>query len=868
MTRRLIIVMLLLAVLAAGVPVRAGTVEVAVRDSDGRALEHRHVRIRPLPVAGEAAGSVFRRAGRPRPTDAEGRTTFEGVDKGTWAIDVFVSGTEPYVRPSDNPFTPAPRVTLLDYDEHQTLDVVLWRGVRVTVGLELPEDDAKVFRAVFRHPGSGLVRTSTFPRGRTSIDRVLPAGVWDVTVEPRPGYLLVAFDRDRVPLPGHGTRLDLLHEPSATFLTWTYVTPAEIEGTALTDDGQPAPVEIVARLIEPGPWHPAAVERGGSIFDRLTATPDPTYRMTVPDGRWQVQPEAPTLVASEPEAVDLTLVPGQTGRADFVVRVEGGKGGRSFVVVVENERGVKLRQATVEVYDLTDLAEPVRSGTTGDHGSVNLDGLDAGSYRVIAGHADYLEGRLELPEYDPKGPEVRYSYTVRLPDGAEIRLRAHDPADEPLAGVELTVERVGKDPDTELKSADVIDSKRLRTAVTDRSGRTSMLGFHPGAYQARAKLKGERGSRGLIQLRLAGGEPTEYRAGGEPTEYRAGGGRSEPELRHPGGGQTIDIEIDGTEKVDLEGRMLPAASLSASLLCSDGWDLPDTVAVRVWSAYDQRRELDPRDFDPDDDDGGLGIAFAADGVILAGRSRDALTVGPFEQGVYYLALKPQDFDRWTWAFEAHDAAGASKLQVVVTDSDFGSGGLGTALGNIDLGLFAVACAPAVDLLPAVATGADFPDVREVTVDARFFDLDTDKQVGRRLSITRRDGRIRLRNCPGGRLRLDFTLSHPHLLPEPALSWQVEMELARGGYRQIVPEVEALGGAILISGTGGSATLYGPDGLPRHASFEEGEITFPSLVPGRYRVEISSDDATSDEPTRVWRDLEVRAGETLRLDVRR
>ncbi len=861
--------LLLLAALAA-VPARAGTVEVTVRDSDGRALEHRHVRLRPLPVAGEADGAIFRRPARPRATDAEGRTTFERVDKGSYAVEVFVSGTEPYVRPSYNPFAPAPRVTLLDFDESQALEIVLWRGVRVTVGLELPDDEAQAFRAVFRHPGSGLVRTGFFTGGRTVIERVLPPGVWDVTVEPKPGYLLVAFDRDRVPLPGHSARLDLLHEPTATFLTWTYVTPAEIEGTAHTDEGRVAPVEIVATLVEPGPWHPAAVERGGSIFSRITATPEPvhgTYRMLVPDGGWRVRPEAPTLVASEPEAVDLTLVPGQSGRADFIVRMEGGKGGRHFIVDVENERGVKLRQASVEVYDLADASAPIRSGITGDHGRVNVDGLDAGSYLVVAGHADYLEGRLALPEYDPKGPEVRASYTVRLPLGAEIRLHARDPADEPLAGVELTVERVGDDPDTELSSVDIAESKRRRTAITDRSGRASMLGFYPGPYRARAKLKGERGSRGLIHLSAQGGRP-------------------QRELRHPGGGQAIDIEIDGAEKVELEGRMLPANRLSATLLCSDGWDLPDTVAVRVFDAYDGQRELDPRDFDPDAvTEDALGIAFAADGVILAGRGRDALAVGPFEQGVYYLAVKPQDFDRWTWAFEAEAAAGASKLQVDVAGVDPGSEGAlgGPALGNVDLGMFAVECAPAVDLLPAIAAGVvppqgseghvappegprpSFPDVREVKVDARFFDLDADKPVGRRLSIIRRDGRIRLRNCPGGRLRLDFTLSHPHLLPEPTLSWQVEVELERGRYRQIVPEIEALGGAIAISGTGSSATLHGPDGLRRHASLGD-EVTFPSLVPGRYRVEVSSDDA-SDEPTWVWRDLEVKAGETLRLDSR-
>ena len=501
-----------------------------------------------------------------------------------------------------------------------------------------------------------------------------------------------------------------------------------------------------------------------------------------------------------------------------------------------NERGNGLREATVEVYSFEDSATAIRSGVTEGHGYAHLGGLEAGSYRVAAGHQDYLEGRRELTDFDPKDPETRAIQVVTLPDGAEVRLRTHDPAGEPLPGVELTVERLGEAPDTLLQAADFLEAKRYRTAVTDHSGRASIRGLYPGTYLTRARLRGERGTRGVIALG----------ADGDDLE------------------RELEIEIAGTETVSLVGRMLPAASLSASLVCSDGWDLPDTVAVRVIDAYG----AEPRDFDLGEAAGaGPELAFADDAVLLGGRLRDRLTVGPFEQGVYYLALKPDGFDRWTWAFETHDADYAAKLQIDLAEGSASEGS--GALVDIDLGQLQVECAPAIDLLPEVAGATPegkkiaFPDVREVTVSASFFDLEIEKEVKRRLSIIRRDGRIRLRDCPGGQLRLDFTLAHPHLLPEPELTWQLEIELERGDYREIVPEVEALGGSIRIAGAGASATLRGPDGVERRVSFENGEAEIASLIPGRYRLEVSGPE---DEPIRVWRVLEVRAGEMLRLDV--
>ena len=836
MLRRLIPTLFLL--LAAWVPAtvaRAGSIEVTVRDQDGRGLEGRYLTLGRLPAPGQADGfRHYLRGARRSPvrTGTGGKATFTELPPGTYAVDVrFDSRDASFVQPADNPFAPAPQVTLFDDQEQVELTIELWRGVRVRVALELPGESPRGFTAVFRHPGSGLERSVRFPYDRLYMERLLPPGVWEVTVAPRPGFLLVDVDRDRLSLPGHIVELDLLHEPSATFLTWTYTIPAEIEGSVVEATGKDPAIEIVATLVEPGPWHEAAVSRGGSIFKRLTASVDiktSTFRMGVPDGRWRVQPVGSHLDTSEPEAVELDLAPGETGIANFTVRFKDSTPrGPPFNVHVENERRQSLRGVKVEIHHAgAEDSQPLRSGTTGDYGNISFRGLPKGDYRVVAGHVDYLEGRIEVPDHDPGQPESQRTHNVVLPDGAEIRLQAFDPAGEPLAGVELTAQRIDELPNVILGAQEFLDAKLERSTVSDQSGRGSVGGFYGGVHRLSARLRGADGSRGLIYLTTGEEDPR----------------------------RELELELTAGEPIEVEARMLPAASLTATLVCSDAWDMPDTVAVRVFEAHE---------FDPAVNLFDLPASFATEALVLEGRSRDHLEVGPFQRGVYYLALQPEGFDRWTWAFEAHAAPDAARLQVGTSPEEM--------LGKVDLGMFQVECGPAVDLLPAVASGDAFPDLREVTTEARFFDLDRKKQVARRLSIVRRQDRILLRGAPGGRLRLDLTLTHPHLLPEPSLSWQIEMELERGRFVEIAPEVEALGGAILIAGGTAAkaglplyALLKGPDDIVvRRTAFEDGEAEVPSIVPGRYRLEVI---AEGDEPIRVWKDLEVQAGETSHLSL--
>lgn len=245
-------------------------------------------------------------------------------------------------------------------------------------------------------------------------------------------------------------------------------------------------------------------------------------------------------------------------------------------------------------------------------------------------------------------------------------------------------------------------------------------------------------------------------------------------------------------------------------------------------------------------------------IVLTGRSRDTLAIGPLEQGVYAVEVRPAGFDRWTWAFNTNDPTEATPIQVTVEAH--------SAPGTIDLGLFEIECGPAIDLQPEVATGDDFPDLAAVDVEVRVLDLEVDQEIAKRPTVLRQGRQILLRGLPRGEWRLELTLKHPHLLPESALEWLLPMNLERGQWREIIPEAEALGGAIRVLGQGTSLVLNGPLPEPRQATFEGDQAELPSLPPGSYRLELHG-ESEGTEPLRVWPEVEVRRGatSTLRID---
>jgi len=820
-------------VASAASPAAAGTVEVLLRDGDGRPVAETRLHLEAYSAAG----------GRPRVSrswyafsDREGRASFADLAPATYLVRVHTPPDPDLVPPGDNPLTPPPVITLAEGDDLQRVAVELHRGVRVRAFLDLPVADCSGFQAVFRHLATGTALTAPFPRDRSSVERLLVPGVWELSMTPRPGFLLVAVERDRVAVDGDSVTLDLLRHPRSVDVTWRYSAPATLYGVVVEEGGREPTVTVEATLLRPGPWIEAARRRGGSTYDRVTAAVDVhtgRYEMVVPDGEWRVRPASPLLVESRPESLEPTLEPGDATRADFTVRLADGAG-RKLTVQVTEPGGLGVGAALVAAFPLGDeTAAPVATATTNRIGYASLEGIGVGEFLLVAGHPSYLEGRFDLNGYDPDDPPPATPRIV-LPPGAEIFFEVRDVDGRPLAGVGLAVERLGDPPPARLPEEEV--PRARRSARSDQSGRARLHGFYPGSYRLTASRPGSLGRGSWIHLRRSGGD------------FAA----------------ELEVELGEGERAEVEGRQLPAAAVAATVLCADGGPLPESIAVRVVDV-DAPLPADPTGRTAPGD----GVVLAVDDLLLEGRRRDRLVAGPLATGVYRLAVRPAGFDRWSWAFGSHDPREATEVQVTFEGR--------RAETEVDLGELRLECAPAVDLLPAVAGGAPFPDLAEVEVAARLLDPETDRELGGRTWSTAREGRIELRGLTAGKARLVFTLAHPHLLPEPTLEWEIPVELERGRLVELVPEVEALGGAVELRGIavpegGGEllAVAAGVDDWRREAPVEVGadggRAILPSLVPGTYRIRVDSD--AGGEAVAVWEGVEVRPGVTVRLGLHR
>ncbi len=814
---------LLALMLAAATTAGAGvaSLEVTVRERQGRTLAG--CRVSLLSFYGSHTRTRWVPSRRPLTTGSDGRAAFADLQPGTYSIDVVNPRRPDLVRPRENPFTPATVITL-EEDQQQRIEIELWRGTLINVGLVLPDDGHAGFVAHFHHRETGRTLRSGFRHHVETVSRRLAPGMWEVSVEPRPGYLLVDVTHDRLTVDSHAVTLDLTVDPRDTYLTWTYTAPAEIYGSVVDLDGRQPSATIEASLVRPGPWIAAAERRGGSQVRTVTAIVDPKtgdYEMVVPDGDWAVRPTGETLIESDPEMVALTLVPGQSGRADFAVHHGGAPGSWLYVAVEDAERN-PVRGARVEVYAADDTATatatPITRGVV-EWGVAQMPAPPLGDYLVVAGHPDYLEGSVELPDYDPDA-ERPVAPEIVLRPGAIFRVRAADVEKRPVAGLETTIERLDEPPAARLRNPDVAAARARRTLRTDLGGRARAQGFYAGRYLLTARLHGTRGVTDLFLLRRAGGDFVRDLEVGAAS------------------GETIEIEV-------LE---VAAASLHAELACGDAWPLPEAVSVRVVRAtaevaVDRSGRSEPT----------AGVALALDGVLLSGKHRDVLQVGPLEPGAYRLAVRPSGFDRWTWAYETYDVRESFELPVATREHQ--------AERRIDLGSFELECGPAVDLLPEVLTGEPFPDLHRVEVAARVLDPEEEREIAPPLLVVRDGDRLRLRGLPRGPQRLVFNFTHPHLLPAPTLEWHAAFELERGQLHELAPQVEALGGAIEVRAGATRAVLTGTDGGRREQPLAQGKALLASLVPGVYRLELHG--AGDGPPLAVWPALEVRAGETVR-----
>lgn len=813
----------MLATVAFPFPARADTVEVLVRERAGRPIPRQSVTVHPLLAAGQGLWSFERAKVRRRETGADGKVAFDGLPAGRYTITLDSLADPNLVDPGANPYAPPPIFTLGIGQERIAIEIELWRGVALTSDVLLDRGDLPRSRVVLRSLDGAA--TVTVPSGATGrADHIVVPGRWEAALEIPPGYLLVDVTQNGEPCPGATIRIDALDDPRPQRLTWTISARALVSGRVTVVGRSGCGGSVMATLIEPGPWYPEVMARGGSEFQRVPAQKvnlDCSYLLWLPDGAWRVEAVGTRVIESIPESVDLSLAPGETRNLNFAVRLreDDGEGNAPLRVGVSDPDGSDLVGAVIEVWPAEREADvlPLRSMKTKPYPPfVEFKDLPAGDYLVVAGHADYLEDSQRVPEYDPR-LEKPTIVAMTLREGARISGRAVDENRKPVPDVALDMVGTGDPPRTLLADAEIAARKSSASVLTDLTGRAVGPGLPARTYRVSARLAGELAGTRFVFVRRGEQEPVSH----------------------------LDLRLEEGTRVDLELLVLPAASISGRLACTDGRGFPARASFRVFPAGgvlpDPWRETEIR----------KDAAMALDDVRLTGDHLDRFRVGPLLPGAYLLAMRPAGHDFWSWAHDVLAPDAASTLQAVETSA-------------LDVGVTPLECSPLVTIVPQVRSGEALPDFRlaEIDVDARTHD-DPERAAAFAFALEQHESRAFLRRLPEGKFKLSTTVRHPYLIPPSQSLVEQDVDLVPGKVVTVAPLFQRVGGLVEVYVTGAAAKLVPTEGEPEIRLAVDAKVSFPGTLPGTHRFE-AREDAACLRVTHIWERVEVNAARTTTL----
>src|SRR5204862_4298997 len=118
-------------------------------------------------------------------------------------------------------------------------------------------------------------------------------------------------------------------------------------------------------------------------------------------------------------------------------------------------------------------------------------------------------------------------------------------------------------------------------------------------------------------------------------------------------GSVEETTLAEGEKKDVVLRLVPAAAITARLVCLDRGPLPEKAAVRVFPVAASGEDEDPASR--------KDAVLDRGDLILTGRDKDGLFVGPLPAGPHTMALRPDGFDRWTFPPGPEDPERATPL---------------------------------------------------------------------------------------------------------------------------------------------------------------------------------------------------------------
>lgn len=812
MRLRIETVLLAIALAAVAAPVDAGTIDVHIRRRDGSPVARQSFVLSPAEPEPEPG-----RRPRRGTTDDVGRARIEDMPPARYTLRLLPPLADgSLLLPDENPKEPTPVVTLAEDDATAALTLVLWPGIPIRLRIAVDTPLVPPARIDFRDVDVGGTIAVELDETGYGL-RALPAGRWEGRWEPIPGFLLVDVLRNGDSLDGDHAMVDLSDPELRPELTFVISGRARLEGTVILNGEYCG--GVVATLVEPGPWHEAALRRGGSLFTPLQPRVEPItcrYELTLPDGLWLVTP-IPTGegIVAEPESVDMLLAHGATGRADFTIRGarpgSGSERAEGMLVVdpVLFDGGAAVG-AVVEAWPLDPALRgeaPIATATRERRRPAILRGLTAGAYVIVAGHIDGLEGEVEVAAYKPTTQGQR-PVRVELRRGGALHVSVRTRDGEPAAGVSIAVTRLAREPSHPLRGDPLDQAKRQRTIVTDASGQVAVTGLDPGTWRV-------------------GGSGAEPAMAGQRLWLRDG-----ERLR-----DAVEVEIPDGALVKVGGVVAPAPALRGTLRCREGFQLPSVTAVRVVPSAAVAAGEDPV----------AGATLTRDDVpVIDG----AFTVGPLGEGTFRLAVRPAGFDWWTWYPGVDDALHADALSVAVEAVDG---------GDMDL-----ACGPLVVVRPRVLSGQVLPDLRGAWVAVRELDAaGVEVTRGPAPRVVVRPEEAHIRGIEEGKPKLQVAVHHRYFLPGGVAFIEAELTLSRFHAVTLAPAVEAIGGAVRVHLDAVAARLVATTGegdRERAATvsvIEKGVASFDAVVPGSYRVEACGDPACGTVLT-VLEDVVVEA----------
>lgn len=803
----------LLAAFLLAISARAAVVEVTVRERDGLPVAWETVSLERIPEPGDDFMTLMRGA-RTQQAGADGKARFESVAIGTYRIGAPYPKEPGFVPPGANPFVPAPVVTIAADGDQVQVTLPLWRGAWLRGQATFRNTDLPMVSAVIRSlDGPQTLEQRASLSGR--IDRLLPPGRYEVELRFPAGFLLDELYWNGAPLPGYLVRFDVNDDLRDQNIAWYLHAPSLFTGTVL-DEERACGGRVVATLRTPGTFLAAAQERGGSSYAVVTSQfhrNGCVYELWLPDGTWELRAErgGPAVVAA--------IAPGESQRHDFVVpsrEPEARNRTQPLIVVVASESGRPIGNAVVEVRKsgTPPVDDPLRE-TTEERGlrGAAFEGLPKGSYRVAAGHAEFLENAIDVPDFDPDASEPTV-VRLALREGARIRALARE-GEQHVSDVELHVTRLDALPEMELMAPAIRAGKQAQTVRTDATGYADVKGLYGGSYRLTARMTGELAARRFVRVRAE-----EARSAAEAAE----------------------LTLTEGERTEVALAVVPAAALSGRLQCSDHGSLPPRVALRVLEAAG---ELDPWS----DPKLGSGCVLATDDFTLTGRAHDVFAAGPLPAGTYVLAVQPEGSEYWSFPPNQLVPEGAFSYRAEETST-------------LETGANAIECGPVALLTPVLASAEAVPDLRPSSV--RAFVRTKRDETTRDLDqvVETHAQRAFVRRLEEGEQVLGVEWEHPYLIPARVVVPPEKHEFLRGKLVRVAIPFERVGGLVELIGDGLAGRLTSlDDGRQVVAAAANGTARFPGTIPGAYRAEMCRDAACAQAMALRER-IEVAAAATL------